>query len=154
MLRTEPLIKFGERALTFLREPCGIEEVKSVFESLDKASPNYNFWVGDILGLAEKYYGKDWIKVIPQGASKKTFANLRWVSRKISPPMRRWPVSFGHYAQVAGKSDIEKELLLDLVVEEGWSVGKLKWEMKPRDIRMRESTTVCPQCGYSWESGH
>lgn len=146
------LIKFGQRALSFLRDPCSIDEVKTALEGLDKPHPDYSWWVGDLLIYAEKYYGKAWTLIIPQWASKKTFGNLKWVAKKIPPLMRRYPVSYGHYAQVAGKSDIEKELLLDLIMEEGWSVGKLKWEMKPRDIRMRESTTVCPQCGYTWVS--
>lgn len=152
MLTMEPniLIKFEEKTLTFHREPNSINEVKAIAESLDKTAPDYSFWVGDLLNYAEKHYERAWIDVIPPGTARKTANNLKWVCRKVPPEQRCFPLPFGFYSAVAGKSEEEKRILLEMVIEEGWSLKKLQWEMKSRDAREEKSKIVCPQCGYDW----
>jgi len=138
------LVKYGRRELLFNRRPADIEEAEEVAQTLMYFNEDLPWLFGDFLNQCEGFFGEEFAQIIPD-KSQKTLRNWMFIAAAIPSRIRHYPLSHSHFASVAGVQDKEKqEELLQKAVQLGWSVKRLRQEVRPGDTKPKKT---CPHCG-------
>jgi len=123
-------------------DECGawLEGVRNVEEALPLA-------IGDVLNLAEQWYGDAWTQVIPE--DKQSWQKYKWVAAAVPFGNRIAGLSYAHYRTVAALDVETQRDLLERTAAEGWSTRVLSREVKgepqPQTI---EYECLCPHCEW------
>ncbi len=143
-----PLAVPGRITPTSLELPpnMSMEEWARVGDTLKVMAGAVQFWVGDWFAYGEAHYGEEAWQYLE--VTEKTLANWASVCRKVEPSRRREALKFSHHAEVAPLEPEEQERVLDEAASQGWSVQRIREEVKEREEPRVEKvqTRICPQC--------
>jgi hypothetical protein len=115
-----------------------VEQWLNAFETLDKTGKGHQWWIGDHLNEGEQRYPEEWAQALDpeeehkreQEGKEETYRHYKQVAFRFPVRRRRRNLYFGHHQTVAYMEEEEQDHWLDLAVEEGWSVDKLRKKIK------------------------
>ncbi|MFQ5591252.1 MAG: hypothetical protein ACE5HE_08830 [Phycisphaerae bacterium] len=106
--------------------------------------------IGDALEALYRWHGEDFAQAIPEGVSKATWIQRRWVASRVPWSVRQPGLTYSHYRTVAALDVEEQASLLTEAAAEGWSTRELRRAVGTKPVRRR---VTCPECGHEWELG-
>jgi len=89
------------------------------------------WWVGDWLTFGEREYGEAHAQALDAiGWDPATVLQYAWVCRQVAPDERRDDLTFFHHREVAALDPAGQRAWLARAAEGGWSVERLRRELK------------------------
>jgi hypothetical protein len=101
--------------------------------------------LGDWLVYGEMAYQDRYREAIERTSlDYQTLRNYAWVARRFSLSRRQDSLSFGHHAEVAALPEAEQDFWLRKVQQFGWSVKRLRHEVRTSHIQRSASDDTQP----------
>lgn len=129
------------------------EEWEAVFLKFKQVETCIQWWLGDMLNIAERRYGETYAQAVDEHDYTKGYlANMKYVAGKIETSRRRENLSFSHHQVVAALPKEGQDYWLDLAEKEGIATRHLRNKIK-KTVREEESCphpetiTKCRKCG-------
>lgn len=114
-----------------LPERLPFDKWLSIGSQLSDVCTSSAWCLGDWLVYGEEAYAGRYRDAIEQTSlDYQTLRNYAWVVRRFSLSRRRDTLSFGHHAEVAALSEPEQDFWLRKAEEFGWSVKRLRREVR------------------------
>jgi hypothetical protein len=135
-----------------LPSSLSFEDWERTGETLGKIDKGCRWWIGDWLNFGERRYGETYAQAMEAtGLEYNTLSTYAWVCREVESSRRREHLSFSHHLEVAGLDPPEQRVLLEEAEREGWSVHRLRREIK--GVAEEAEVERCPTCGHRLGAG-
>lgn len=141
-------VNISQLGLTF-PEGTPVEQWEQTGDKLRAIARNIQWQWGDLLNYGESRYGEKYKRAVEKwGLNLNTAQQYARVARAF-PPCNRLQVSWTHHHAVAGvDDDTDRQKLLIAAMDDGWSVSRLKDEIKnrskPRIVPLSERRLAVP----------
>lgn len=113
------------------RGTLAYEEWIAIGNTLQQVNASLNWWIGDWMNYGEKKWGEMYAQAVEvTGWDYQRLANAKWVSARIPFSTRVEKLTWTHHREVA---TLEPEVQIALLLQaerEGWSVRRLREEIK------------------------
>lgn len=134
-VRSTELTLPGSISETGLELPANLsfEDWQQTGETLGRIGRSCQWWIGDWLNYGERVYGEKYTEAIEAtGYELATLKDFAYVAAHVEMSVRTDVLSFTHHKQVAALGPAEQERWLGSAEANGWSVGKLRKQIKAK----------------------
>lgn len=148
-------VQFGDMGLAFALE-TPFEVWEAVTFQLLKAEKSIRWWIGDALRFGEATYGEKYTQAMEAtGYSYSTLSQSVWVANKYPEmSLRKENCTFRQHEVVAALEPDEREEVLEIASQKGWTDRQLRDEVAerktlPQNFSPAEVSRLveCPNCG-------
>ena len=142
-------------ALTLTGTQITIDQSDVLLDSLYQFRQRSMFYIGDLLNYWKNKDEGMYSQLLDATKYEmSTLDSAMWVCKNIRPNGRYGPpLTFGHHDAVASLDPESQELWLERAIEGGWSVYRLRQEIKgPKKEKPTKIFHVpCPHCGAEFD---
>ena len=126
-------LKFGFRELDITRKTKPpLEQWEDAIAGMDQQMDSAPFWRGDLFNQGCEWYGDTAATSVfdPLKSNVKTWINNGSVCNRVEASRRRESLSYSHHAEVAYLDPEDQDKFLQLAIDEGLSVRKLREQIR------------------------
>jgi hypothetical protein len=147
----DDLVTYLDRGLQFKRPPTD-DEMKQVGITLEYFTDNLPWIYADWVNKGFELFGEEFSQHLPDvGRSIKTRKNWIFVGTRIPFEERKFNLDFSFYSEVARLLREAREALLTKAELDGWSVSRLRKEIRGERPKKPAKTVQCPRCQTMFE---
>jgi hypothetical protein len=114
------------------------QQLEELHETQSRRLSAVYWWIGDWLVFGEEHFGEEHSQALDEITANyrdETLRNMAWVASRIPRVSRLTDLSWSKHQAAAALSAPDQEEVLDAAVEEGWSVNRIRDEVKQRRRR-------------------
>jgi hypothetical protein len=114
------------------------KQLEELHETQSRRLSAVYWWVGDWLVFGEEHFGEEHSQALDEITANyrdETLRNMAWVASRIPRVSRLTDLSWSKHQAAAALSAPDQEEVLNAAVEEGWSVNRIRDEVKQRRRR-------------------